>query len=84
MRYLWRAVDHEGEVLGSFITKTRDKAAALKFHEEADEAARLRQDHHHLWAALLPRSHERARQRGPAGSRPLGWQPGRERDGLRH
>jgi len=31
MRYLWRAVDHEGEVLGSFITKTRDKAAALKF-----------------------------------------------------
>jgi len=72
MRYLWRAVDHEREVLGSFITKTRDKAAALKFHEEADEAARLRQDHHHLWAALLPRSHERARQRGPAGSRPLG------------
>jgi putative transposase len=31
MRYLWRAVDHEGEVLESFVTKTRDKAAALKF-----------------------------------------------------
>ena len=29
--YLWRAVDHEGEVLESFVTKTRDKAAALKF-----------------------------------------------------
>jgi putative transposase len=31
MRYLWRAVDHEGEVLESFVTKDRDKAAALKF-----------------------------------------------------
>jgi putative transposase len=31
MRYLWRAVDHEGEVLESYVTKTRDKAAALKF-----------------------------------------------------
>ena len=27
MRYLWRAVDHEGEVLESFVTKARDKAA---------------------------------------------------------
>ena len=29
--YLWRAVDHEGEVLEAFATKTRNKAAALKF-----------------------------------------------------
>ena len=29
--YLWRAVDHEGEVLKVFATKTRDKTAALKF-----------------------------------------------------
>jgi putative transposase len=29
--YLWRAVDHEGEVLESFVTRTRDKKAALKF-----------------------------------------------------
>jgi putative transposase len=29
--YLWRAVDHEGEILESFVTKTRDKAAALAF-----------------------------------------------------
>ena len=29
--YLWRAVDHEGEVLESTVTKTRDKKAALKF-----------------------------------------------------
>ncbi len=31
MVYLWRAVDHEGEVLESYVTKTRDKAAALRF-----------------------------------------------------
>ncbi|MFM5894522.1 MAG: IS6 family transposase [Novosphingobium sp.] len=31
MVYLWRAVDHEGEVLESYITKTRDKSAALRF-----------------------------------------------------
>src|SRR5690606_29423963 len=29
--YLWRAVDHEGEVLESFVTRTPDKKAALKF-----------------------------------------------------
>jgi putative transposase len=29
--YLWRAVDHEGEVLEAVITAKRDKAAALKF-----------------------------------------------------
>ena len=33
--YLWRAVDHEGEVLESFVTKTRDKRAALKFLKKA-------------------------------------------------
>ncbi|MEO6387362.1 MAG: DDE-type integrase/transposase/recombinase [Croceibacterium sp.] len=27
--YLWRAVDHEGEILESFVTKKRAKAAAL-------------------------------------------------------
>jgi putative transposase len=29
--YLWRAVDHEGEVLEIFATKRRDRRAALKF-----------------------------------------------------
>ena len=29
--YLWRAVDHEGEVLESIVTKKRDRKAALKF-----------------------------------------------------
>jgi putative transposase len=29
--YLWRAVDHEGEVLEAVVTAKRDKSAALKF-----------------------------------------------------
>ena len=29
--YLWRAVDHEGELLESYVTKHRDRKAALKF-----------------------------------------------------
>ena len=29
--YRWRAVDHEGEVLESIVTKRRDRRAALKF-----------------------------------------------------
>ena len=35
MVYLWRAVDHEGEILESFVTKRRDKGAALAFLKKA-------------------------------------------------
>ena len=35
MVYLWRAVDHEGEVLESYVTRTRDKQAALRFMKKA-------------------------------------------------
>ena len=35
MRYLRRAVDHESEVLESYVTTTRDKAAALAFIKKA-------------------------------------------------
>ena len=35
MVYLWRAVDHEGEILESYVTKTRDKDAALAFMKKA-------------------------------------------------
>lgn len=35
MVYLWRAVDHEGEILESYVTKTRDKSAALRFMKKA-------------------------------------------------
>ena len=33
--YLWRAVDHEGEILESYVTKKRDKSAALRFFKKA-------------------------------------------------
>ena len=33
--YLWRAVDHEGEILKSFVTRTGDKASELKFLKKA-------------------------------------------------
>ena len=33
--YLWRAVDHEGEVLEAFVTKRRNRRAALKFLKKA-------------------------------------------------
>jgi putative transposase len=35
MYYLWRAVDHEGEILESYVTKKRDKSAALRFLKKA-------------------------------------------------
>ena len=34
-RYLWRAVDHEGEVLEVFVSKSRDREAALEFLRRA-------------------------------------------------
>ncbi len=33
--YLWRAVDHEGEVLEVYVTKRRDHRAALEFLKQA-------------------------------------------------
>ncbi len=33
--YLWRAVDHEGEVLEAFVTKRRNRNAALRFLRKA-------------------------------------------------
>ncbi len=33
--YLWRAVDHEGEILESYVTKMQDKSAALRFLKKA-------------------------------------------------
>lgn len=33
--YLWRAVDQEGEILESYVTRKRDKSAALRFFKIA-------------------------------------------------
>ena len=35
MVYPWRAVDHGGEILKNYITKTRDDDAALSFRKKA-------------------------------------------------
>ena len=35
MHYLWRAVDEEGEILESYVTRERDKTAALAFLKKA-------------------------------------------------
>jgi putative transposase len=35
IHFLWRAVDHEREVLEAFVTKRRDRGAALKFPRRA-------------------------------------------------
>ena len=37
LHYLWRTVDHMGEILESYVTKTRDKKAALRFMRKALE-----------------------------------------------
>ncbi len=34
-RYLWRAVDHEGELLESYVTKSRNRRAAVRFIRKA-------------------------------------------------
>ena len=33
--HLWRAVDHEGQILESYVTRTREKEAALNFMKKA-------------------------------------------------
>lgn len=35
MVYLWHAVDHEGEILESYVTKKQDRSAALAFMKKA-------------------------------------------------
>jgi putative transposase len=53
MVYLWRAVDQEGEILESYITKTRDKGRRAALHEEDAEAPRLTRGDYHRRSALL-------------------------------
>lgn len=52
MVYLWRAVDHEGEILETYLTKTRDKSAALTFLKKAPKRHGGGADHHRRPALL--------------------------------
>ena len=60
--YLWRAVDHEGEILESFATKTRDKAAALTCMKKALKRHGSPRSHHNRRPPLLQGSDDRAGQ----------------------
>lgn len=57
MVYLWRAVDHEGEVLESYVTRKRDKSAALAFMKKAlkhhGEAEKIVTDGLHSYPAAM-------------------------------
>ena len=73
--YLWRAVDHEGEVLESFVTKRRDRKAALKFLRKIMK----RRGHAHIFVTDKLRSYGAAmKEIGNADRQETGrWQNNR-------
>ena len=75
--YLWRAVDHEGEVLEAFVTKRRDRRAALRFLKRAMKPGQAGVDRHGR-ATVLPGCDDCDRQCGRPDLRSLAQQPGRE------
>ena len=62
IHYLWRTVDHEGEVLESYVTKRRDRKAALKFLKKNNEALWPSTCHRDRSTAVLRRRDESHRQ----------------------
>ena len=75
--YLWRAVDHEGEVLEAVVTAKRDSAAALKFeapHEKIRSTA-SRGDRPAFFVSCCDAGD---RQRRPSADRASAQQSGRE------
>ena len=69
-RYLWRAVDHEGEVLEVFATKRRDRKAALKL--------RSTREHRDGPASIIPGGDECNRHFGSPGMWPVAQQSSRK------
>ena len=78
MCYLWRAVDHEGEVLEAVVTAKRDKAAALKFLKRIMKRYGRPRQRRHRRSLLLFRGDERGRQRRSPGGRSPAQQSGGE------
>ena len=56
--YLWRAVDHECEILESFVTKRRDRKAALAFLKKSDETIWRTAGHRNRSTALVSSCNE--------------------------
>ncbi len=69
--YLWRAVDHEGEVLESFVTKTPGQEGGTEIPQESDEEAWPTGGRRHRPSAVLRRRTEGA-WGGPTGRKPAG------------
>jgi len=71
---LWRVVDHKGEVMEAYVTKRRDRMAALKFaqNDEAVWHSRCRRDQP---AALLSGGDESHRDCLMPGDWPMAQQP---------
>ena len=61
--YLWRAMDHEGELLESYVTKRRDRKVALKFLKKIYEAFWVAATHRDRQTALLRCCDEGNRER---------------------
>ena len=74
--YLWRAVDHEGEVLEAYATKRRDRKAALCFFEALDEALRPSRLDRHRPVAFIQSGDGDNRQRRQPGRRKVAEQQG--------
>ena len=75
--YLWRAVDHEGEVLEVFATKRRDRGRCAQVPEACHETLWPAGLDRHGPASVIPGGVEGDRQRGLSEDRALAQQPGR-------
>ena len=74
--YLWRAVDHEGEVLEAVVTSKTGQSGGGETSQEDHEEVRPTAEHRHRQASGLPRGNERYwRRRSPRGR----WPPKQSR-----
>ena len=70
LHYLWRAVDHEGEVLEAVVTARRDKAAALKLLKRImKKYCRPREDRHRQASCVFRGDERNWRRRSARGRR---------------
>jgi hypothetical protein len=49
MHYLWRALDHEGEVLESYVDENSRQSSGSRLHEEGGETPRQGGGDRHRW-----------------------------------
>ena len=69
--YLWRAVDHEGEMLESYVKKRRRPQSGIEIPHKSNEALRWAKSSCDRQTTFLWRCNESCWQRGSAGNGPL-------------